>query len=228
MGYRKSEVRTVFLHNFVQATISRLLASVLAGAALLTLIGAGSASAQVVMLRIPDDSPGIPGYARVERPFIYHTDEWAAIVFYRAPACVPVGFNLLDVLDIPGAFACPLTVAGFELWDNGPGTDAGPRQTVSSGSAVPVWFVPWTAFQTTTADDILTKSELESLNPLKGVATSFHEVLHPFVPSGTTGGAKVPHLTITASGILPDGRSFQYEFTSVSFGSAVHVRIVFR
>ena len=209
-----------------KATVSRLLAPALAGATLFTLIGAGSAGAQV-MLRIPGDSPGAPAYARTDRPFVFHTDQWAAIVFYRAPDCVPAGFNLLDFVDIPGAFACPLTVSGFELWDNGPGIDAAPRQAVSSGPAVPVWFVPWTAFQAAIADDVLSKSELESLAPLKGVATTFQEVLHPLVPPGTTGGAKVPHLTITASGVLPDGRSFQYEFTAAS-KDVVHVRIVFR
>ncbi len=213
--------------NTPKATVSRLFASTLAGAALLTL-AAGSAGAQV-MLRVPGDSPGIPAYARADRPFVFHTDQWAAIVFYRAPDCVPGGFNLLDMFDIPAAFGCPLTVSGFELWDNGPGIDAGPRHAISSGLAVPVWFVPWTAFQAAIADNVLTKSELESLAPLKGVATTFHEVIHPFVPPGATGGAKVPHLTITASGVLPDGRTFQYEFTGNFFPPVVaHVRIVFR
>ena len=215
--------------NTLKATVSRLLASAVAGATLFTLIGAGSAGAQV-LLRIPGDGPGIPAYARVERPFVYHTAEWAAIVFYRAPNCVPGGFNLLAFFDPPPRpFWCSLTISGFELWDNGPGIDAGPRHTVSSGLSVPVWFVPWPALEAAIADDVLTKLELESLAPLKGVATRFHEVLNPFVPPGPTGGAKVPHLTITASGVLPDGKSFQYEFTDVFFPPAVaHVRIVFR
>jgi hypothetical protein len=85
------------------------------------------------------------------------------------------------------------------------------------------------SLQTALADDVLTLSELNSLSPLKGIAKTFHEVLDPFVPPGTTGGAKVPHLTITASGVLPDARSFQYEFTAVSPGPEPHhVRIVFR
>jgi hypothetical protein len=214
--------------NALEATASRLLASALAGAALFTLIGAGSAGAQV-MLRVPGDSPGAPIYARVERPFVAHTDQWAAIVFYRAPDCVPGGFNLLDLFDFPAAFLCPLTVSGFELWENGPPIDSAPRHTNLSGLAVPVWFVPWPALQAALADDVLTISELKSLSPLKGVAKTFHEVLHPFVPPGTPGGAQVPHLTITASGVLPDGRSFQYEYTDVFFGQEPrHVRIVFR
>ena len=213
-----------------EATVRRLLAPAVAGATLFTLISAGSAGAQV-MLRVPGDSPGLPAYARVERPFVHHTDAWATIIFYRAPDCVPGGFNLLDLFDLPGAFACPLTVSGIELWDNGPGIDAGPRHTISSGLSVPVWFVPWPALQVAIADDVLTLSELNSLGPLKGVAKTFHEILKPFVPPGTPGGAEVPHLTITASGVLPDGRSFQYEFTSATsagLSQPQHVRIVFR
>lgn len=213
--------------NTLEATAHRFLASALVGAALFALIGAGSAGAQV-RLQVPDDSPGIPAYARVERPFVHHTDEWAAIVWYRDPDCVPDGFNLLDLFDIPGAFACSLTVSGFELWDDGPGIDAAPRLAVSSGAAVPVWFVPWPDLEAALVDDVLTVSELDTLSPLKGVATTFREVLSPFVPPGMPGGAKVPHLTITASGALPDGRSFQYQFTGVFVGQVNHVRVVFR
>ena len=210
--------------NPITATVNRLLASALAGAALLT-VGTGLLRAQV-MLRFPGQSPGAPYYANVERPFMWHTEQWAAIVFVRAPDCVRANFNLLDLLDIPAAFACPLTVSGFELYDK-PG-DAVPRQTLITGSAVPVWFVPWPILQAAMADDVLTKSELESLAPLKGVASVYHEVLHVPAPPGTTGGAKMPHMTITASGYLSDGRSFQYEFTSKELGEVQHVRIVIR
>ena len=169
------------------------------------------ASAQM-LLRFPGESPGVPAYARVERPFAVHTDEWAAIVFYRLPGCIPGGFNLLDLFDIPGAFACPLTISGFEMWENGPPVDGAPRQVVSSGVAVPVWLVPWPALQAALADNTLTIAELASLNPLQGIATSYHEVLHPFSPPGTTGGAKNPKISITASGSLSDGRSFRLVF----------------
>ena len=204
--------------NRTTATVHRLLASALAGAALLTFIGAGSAGAQV-MLRVPDQSPGAPHYAYVARGFVWHTEQWAAIVFLRAPDCVPPGFNLLDLYgEIPAVFTCPLTVSGFEVWDKGPGI-AEPRQAVSHGIAVPVWFVPWPVFQAAIIDDVLTKPELELLNPLKGVATTYHEVLHP-IPTR--------HMTIIASGFLSDGRSFQYEFTAPGYGKVAHVRIVIR
>jgi hypothetical protein len=164
------------------------------------------------LLSVPGESPGIPAYARVERPFAFHTQEWAAIVFYRLPGCIPAGFNLLNFFDVPGAFACPLTISGFENWKNGPGIDAAPKQVVSSGLAVPVWLVPWPALQAALADDNLTLAELTSLNPLSGIATRFHEVLHPFAPPGTTGGANNPHINLSATGTLSDGRSFRLGF----------------
>lgn len=205
----------------------------LAGPVLFMCIGAGSISAQV-MLRVPGDSSGIPAYARVERSFLLHTDEWAAIVFYRDPECVPPGFNLLDLFDFPsqsspGAFGCGLTVSGFELWTNGPAVDAGPRHAMSTGVSVPIWFVSWPVLRAAIADDVLTMAELSSLGPLRGTANIFHEVLNPFVPEGMTGGANVPHLTITASGALEDGRSFQFHYNSVvKKDNLVKVRIVFR
>jgi hypothetical protein len=201
----------------------RRAAGALLSAALLTSLSASSANAQL-LLRVPGDSPGVPAYARVERPFVFHTDQWAAIIFYRDPGCVPGGFNLLDFFDFPAAFGCPLTVSGFEIWENGPGIDGAPRKVVSSGQAVPVWFVLWSDLQSVLTDDVLTISELNSLGPLKGVATIFHEVLHPL------GAVKTPHLTISASGKLPDGRTFQYEFNNVAPAAVtvLDVRITFR
>ena len=65
----------------------------------------------------------VPFYARLVRGEIYHTDDWAAIVFYRPPTCIPANFNLLDFFDIPGAFECnPPTTDGFAIWEHGPET----------------------------------------------------------------------------------------------------------
>ncbi len=209
------------------ATVNRLLTSALAGAALLTLICAGSAGAQIqAMLRVPDQSPGFPGYTLVP-PFPYqtHTDQWAAIVFYRNPNCVPNTFNLLEgpdttVIFITGqlrAFACPLTISGFELWDK-PGAGA-PRIVVNSGSAVPVWFVRWPDLQAAIKDGVLTKTELESLAPLKGVATKYNEIEHAWAdPSLLALRSSQGGYTLNASGTLPDGRSFQFQFTN-NFGT---------
>ena len=219
----------MFQSNLVRSAFRSL-----AGPVLFMSIGAGSISAQL-MFRVPGDSPGIPAYARVERPFLLHTDEWAAIVFYRDPGCVPATFNLLDLFDFPspsnpqGAFGCALTVSGFELWTNGPAVDAGPRHAISTGVSVPIWFVSWPVLQAAIGDNVLTKTELVSLGPLRGTAKIFHEILNPFVPEVFTGGAKVPHLNITASGVLEDGRSFQFLYNDViKKDPLVEVKIVFR
>src|SRR5262245_33979691 len=37
----------------------------------------------------------ISGYEFIGSENIFRTEEWAAIVFYREPECVPAGFNLL-------------------------------------------------------------------------------------------------------------------------------------
>ena len=57
------------------------------------LFGAANLSAQV-RTEIPKEDPGPPFYARIERQAAHtniapHTEEWAAVVFYRSPACVP-------------------------------------------------------------------------------------------------------------------------------------------
>jgi hypothetical protein len=74
-----------------------------------------------VRLQVPKDWPGIPGYAQISHTElfgeeIYHTEDWAAIPFYRNPGCVPSDFNLMEMMDPPRCFDCPLTVEGFEIW----------------------------------------------------------------------------------------------------------------
>ena len=109
---------------------------------------------------------GLPFYARLERTFQpIHSDEWAAIVFYRQPSCVPSGFNLLDFLDIPRVFGCPLTVDGFQIWKDP--FPALPIQVNIAGlGAVPIWFVSWVELQAAMADDLVTIGELQGLNSL--------------------------------------------------------------
>ncbi len=171
-------------------------------------------SSAAVRTAIPAEDPGPPFYARVERPYsggvdggVIHTDEWAAIVFYRDPTCVPSDFNLLDFFDIPGAFDCRLTVAGFEIWKHGPPPlDAAPMHVeLREAGTVPVWFVSWAELQAAMADDVLTVDELLALpSLLQGSAASFHETLHP-----TDGARRGNKLQITASGTLSDGRTFK-------------------
>src|SRR5687768_14188345 len=73
-----------------------------------------------------EDGGDVPFYARIstigEPDQVFHDDQWAVIVFYRPPSCVPKNVNLLAFFDFPGpsgpgAFACnPPTTAGFNLW----------------------------------------------------------------------------------------------------------------
>jgi len=186
-------------------------------------IGMGIVYANVRLL-VPQESPGSPFYARIERGLIHHTEEWAAIAFYRDPSCVPLDFNLLDLFDAPRAFGCALTVHGFESWKNGPSQgDMAPIQSKLQGDgAVPIWFVRWNELQAAVADDVLTIGELESLPSfLEGYATFFEETLHPM------GGAQQTMLEIIAYGLLEDGRSFEYKVTEVK-GTLKHVTIEFK
>ena len=171
----------------------------------------------------------VPFYARLGRGEIYHTDEWAAIVFYRPPTCIPANFNLLDFFDIPGAFDCnPPTTDGFAIWEHGPETDPAPLTLELHGlGAVPIWFVSWPTLQAAMADDVLTIGELEAVQPLKGSASFYHEVLRP------TGAVNVSTIEFNAGGMLADGRSFHVEASSAGFSRSTdyfHFRtlVVFR
>ncbi|HXW07731.1 MAG TPA: hypothetical protein VD833_21055 [Vicinamibacterales bacterium] len=159
---------------------------------------------------------GLPYYARLERDFEpIHTEEWAAIVFYREPACVRPDFNLLDFLDIPAAFSCQLTVDGFQIFKDP--LPAPPIQLNVAGlGAVPIWFVRWPDLQAAMADDEVTIGELQGLSPVTGSADVFRERLDPF-----------NQLTITARGKLADGRGFALEFTYAG-GDVRHLRIAFQ
>ncbi len=203
-----------------------LVTLVLALGALAALVPASQAQA-AKRFEVPEQAPGGPFYARLAAPAVApHTDEWAAIVFYRDPACVPAGFNLLNFFDAPRAFGCPLTVEGFEIWENGPGRDPAPRLSkLRDSGPVPVWFVSWPELQAAAADGVLTIGELRALPSLiTGSASRFSETLHPDQAN------KKGKNNIGARGTLSDGRSFDFKFVVVEGkGSGVkHVAIRFR
>src|SRR5688572_27276394 len=117
----------------------------------------------IIRLNVPRDNEPpfyarISGYEFIGSENVFRTDEWAAIVLYRQPRCVPANFNLLSFFDfsllvIPPASRCPLTVEGFEIWPAPPGPGIAPIHTVTWGlGAVPVWFVGWPEMQTLLAD----------------------------------------------------------------------------
>lgn len=177
----------------------------------LPLVAPTSSAHAAVRVEFPAAAPGVPAYARIGGEPI-HTDEWAAIPFYRDPSCVPENFNLLRFLDAPRAFRCPLVVEGFEVWENGPGLDPAPVHAVTrEADAVPVWFVSWPELQGAIADGVLTIGELSSLPSLVvGSAEQYGEVLHP---------GRLIH--INARGALDDGRTFRLQFTC-SCGERAH------
>jgi hypothetical protein len=173
--------------------------------------GPQASTGGLVARRIPQDDPGPPFYARLGRPY-FPSDGWLAIPFYRAPACIPPDFNLLDHYhfpgpDGPGAFACQLLVTGTFLIepDAPPGTF--PFHVVLDGSGAPVWFVPSAAFDVAAQDGVVTIGELAALNPLRGTAARYHEMLRP-----RDGEHKI---IIAADGSLEDGRSFLFEVSHV-------------
>ena len=161
------------------------------------------------------ESPMFPFYSRTEPPqdvggFAYHTDAWAAIVFYRDPACVPTDFNLLSFYDFDfgRVFSCTSLVDGFSLHVEPDGVTP-PKMSNLSGDAVAIWFVPWDdEFQQAVEAGSLTITQLENMDGLlKGVATQYRETLN------SVENHPVPKINIAARGsILAEsgGGSFTY------------------
>jgi hypothetical protein len=193
--------------------------------------GAVAAEA-AIRIEVPEQGPGIPAYATINgqplsiRPWVIQDGTWAAIAFYRLPECVPRDFNLLSFFDIPRAFACPLTVRGFEIWKNGlPPVDFAPIQNELRGlGAVPVWFVRWSELQGAIADGTLTITELWTIPSLRiGTASFFQLSIQPVGAPATRGS-----LQIVAHGLLSNGTSFQLEVASPDQDSISSVKISFR
>jgi hypothetical protein len=172
---------------------------------------------------VPEESLSGPFYARIEAGYVHEADGWVAIAFYREPSCVRPKFNLLNFFDfynIPAIFGCPLTVHGFELWDD-PANDTGPKQNRFQGNgAVPVWFISVDDYRAALPG--LTMNELLVMPSLmRGVATKFDETLHP------SGSANQSMLRLVAHGTLADGRTFDYVAVEAA-GVLQHVGIEFK
>jgi len=146
----------------------------------------------------------LPFYARIERGEILHNDDWAAIIFYRPPDCVPEDFNLLDIMDFTAFDCTPPTTDGFIIWDGEPWLSAPIQIKLHGLGTVPVWFVSWPELEPAVADDNLTIVELSGLSSLLvGTADIYTETLHP------TGVVKVPMIEYVAKGSLVNGQSFR-------------------
>lgn len=178
------------------------------------------------------EDPGPPFYARIEPapPHIFSDGQWAAIVFYRDPSCVPDGFNLLLQFDAPAAFACPLTVEGASLWHGEAFVGAPKIATFSGTGAVPIWFVPVDAVNQAMQDGELMIGELAGLEGLLvGTAEQFNETLHPspLPPELGGGGHPNPKIIVNAHGQLEDGRTFDLHVTMIR-GEVKAIQIQFR
>ncbi len=190
----------------------------LKAAAMVLSVFAVSAPAQAqIQLRVPDDIQP-PVYAAVNRGFLPHTDEWAVVVFYRSPECIPDDFNLLDFLDFSGLpILCDLHIEGRTTWVtlNDPYPAA---QFFRGTGAVPIWFVRWPELQGAVADDVLTIGELAALPSLTvGSASFFLESVR-----NDTRGQRGGNEALVASGTLTDGRTFFFEMTE-KFRDGVHL-----
>lgn len=196
----------------------------LSGAASLFLITAMPVAAQSegdngpVRLNFPTQSPGIPAYARLELLIpdfdVPSNDDWAAIVFYRNPDCIPLNFDLGQFFHVPGpdgpgAFGCDLLIEGFELWANGPGQDLAPVYARSRSAVpdLPIWFVSWPDLSELFDTGMVFIDQIEALPSLiRGSAWWFEESLHP------NGSAPDPGISITARGRLETGGEFSLEW----------------
>lgn len=165
-----------------------------------------------------EQDPGPPVYTRIEPfpPHVYSDGQWAAIVFYREPGCVPAGFNLLLLID-PNSFGCAMTIHGTHFWEGEPYAVIPPYMaTLSGDGAVPVWFVPTSVMEPALQDGVLTIGELASLSGLvTGYASHFNEMVQPMPLPGEPGGNPNPKKSLSAHGQLTDGRTFNLHTTSV-------------
>jgi hypothetical protein len=196
--------------------------------AALTLLLAAVPTRADIRLSIPEDLQP-PVYTSSAGPFrdaagslfVITDGEWAAIPFWRPPACIPADFNLFHWVDLD-AVECPLLVEGFAIWE---GTEpvGAPAITETWGlGAVPVWFVRLEELEDASADGELTIDELAAMDSLiVGTASFYHEQNH------TVTIHQVSHLTVVASGTLEDGRTFEVRAVEVAY-ELVYAEILFR
>jgi hypothetical protein len=89
---------------------------------------------------------------------------------------------------------------------------------------VPIYFVRWPELRAAIDNDgKLTFAELSALPSLRiGAAGVYSHEIHP------TGLANVPHIEISARGVLPGGKQFQFQVAGGDQSALVkHVKIVF-
>jgi hypothetical protein len=169
----------------------------------------------------------VPFYARFGENETFSDGEWAVIVFYRPPDCIPVDFNLNQFFHFPGesdpgAFGCaPPTTTGIETWQNSPQVDPAPLVAEVTGrGAVPVWFVALPELEAAMADGEVTIGELAAApSLLTGSAATYTELLHPSQSNAA------PLIQFAAQGALEDGRPFAVDVSQGAPDVEDHVTI---
>jgi hypothetical protein len=197
------------------------------GIALIAMLAVGAAASQaaappgLVETAHPSAAdPGMPFYVRIDGRgldgHVWHDDEYAIVVFYRGPAGIPADFDLLDMFDVPAAFGVEANVAGTNAWHEQPGSGSPFEAKAHGVGPVPVWFVPIAPLQALIASGSLTMPDMEAIEGiLVGHADAFEETLRPHAlpPEMGGGGHPDPSLTLSASGVLEDGRRFELVLT---------------
>ena len=231
----------MFLINYPFETLTRkrLLPALLSAALILCMVPWTASQAQQLpgqpgqQLDFPAESPGIPAYARLELLVpnfdVPNNNRWAAIVFYRDPACVPRDFNLGRFFDLPGpgglgAFACPLLVEGHEIWKNSMKTDLAPiyARTRNAVPNLPIWFVAWDQLRPLLESGQVFIGDIERLPSLvRGSAYWYEEALYP------NGSADLPGITLQSEGTLEGGGKFKlkWHFTDQGAEDEVTIRL---
>jgi hypothetical protein len=174
-----------------------------------------------------DSNGEVPFYARFGENETFSNGEWAFIIFYRSPDCIPADFNLNLFFHFPdengpGAFGCTQpTTTSVELWANGPETDPAPLVAEMAGrGAVPVWFFSEADIDAAMADGVVTIDELAALpSRMVGTAASYTELLHPSQSNAQ------PLIQFTAEGVLADGRAFLVDVSQGAPDVANHITI---
>jgi hypothetical protein len=171
----------------------------LLGAALACLALSPAASVSHATVRV--DHVQVPFYARG-----VDGGKWTAVIFYRPPSCIPGEFNLLAFFDVPRVFGCePMSMDGYAVFENGQGIDPAPLLSRLDGKgAVPIWFVRTREYEKATADGVTTLGDLQKLDPLRGSARFYSEVLK------TDPDRAGSHFSALATGRLANGRAFAY------------------
>jgi len=168
----------------------------------------------------------LPVYARISSAELYHTDDWAVIVFYP-PASVRAG-RVQPARYVRFRECVRLHTADdrrvHPLGTRDRGWRCAIAHSTSRPGAVPVWFVSWPELQTAVADGYLTVGELDGLpSHVAGFASHYQESLH------VGGVSNVGKIEFTAAGVLEDGRSFQVEaMARDEVGRYMNVLITFR